>query len=73
MEEFEKVDVLISMVGGEHIANQFNITKAIKEARTIKDILFQNIEYKHLIKFLISVVPKYIKTLVWNEGFNTSA
>ena len=45
MEEFEKVDVVISMVGGEHIANQLNIIKDIKEARTIKDILFQNIEY----------------------------
>ena len=68
----DKADVVISMVGGEHIANQFNIIKAIKEARTIKDILFQNVEYKHLIKFLISVVQKYIKTIVWNEGFNTS-
>ena len=45
VEEMDKADVVISMVGGEHIANQFNIIKAIKEARTIKDILFQNIEY----------------------------
>ena len=69
----DKADVVISMVGGEHIANQFNIIKAIKESRTIKDILFQNIEYQHQIKFLITVVPKTIKTLDWIEGLNTSA
>lgn len=35
----KKVDIVISTVGGEQIANQFNIIKAIKEVGTIKRFL----------------------------------
>nr|ABK21730.1 unknown [Picea sitchensis] len=39
VEAVKKVDVVISTVGGEQIANQFNIVRAIKEVGTVKRFL----------------------------------
>jgi hypothetical protein len=36
VEAVKKIDVVISTVGGEQIANQFNIVRAIKEVGTVK-------------------------------------